>query len=213
MKRTLMTILAALALVAAAPAVAQEPTPAPSPTAPTITLTAEQFAALVAKTSAGPAAAPAVVQPAAPTSSVNELGLFGFSWSQVGALLLTLFGVVGALWKGAVWVRIQKAVPDAIDAAYWFVERNFGDLEGPQKALVAMGSLYQGLTGHGLLLDSKVAAQANTRWKLLAAANPSTPAPVAPPAKDLAAATAAADVSKQVAGGATAADLLKQAGS
>lgn len=189
MRPMLLCLCLLFLAVPATSALADEPQAATAAVAPApslVTMRAEDLAALVRAAQPASVAAP-VVAPAV----VSETGVFGLGWGTIGGGLMALFALVGAVWKSRTWSRVQKAVPDLIDASYWFVERNFSDLPGPQKALVAMGSLYQGLTGHGLLLDPKLEARAATRWQLLAEQNktPAAPAPAA-----LAGAQAAAQV-------------------
>lgn len=199
-KTLFLTIVAACLL--ALPVLADEPQPALVVAGvPTVTLTADQFAQLVAKTAAGaPAPTPAK------TSAISETSVFGISWATIGSILAAILGAVFMFWKGSVATRVQKALPDLMDAAYWFVERNFGDLDGPAKAMIAMGKLYEGMTGHGFVLDPKAIATAQTRWSLLAEKNkerqfePPAPADLAKAQAAASAATApgsAADLANQ----------------
>jgi hypothetical protein len=178
MPRIPLQIAVLVALLAAAPALAQQSPPLPAPSAPSVTLTAEQFQMLVAKTVAGPIA-PAAVAPATVTTTtttpgfISAEGIAGFSWYQiVGFLIAGALSLLGAISGGkylAVGQRVKNVFSSAVEYAYWEAERDFKDLSGEQKFSAAMGLLYQQLQGHGIPLDPGLGAQAATMFAKMAA--------------------------------------------
>ncbi len=227
MKRTLMTLLAALAIVASVPALAQQnPVPAPTPTAGTVTLTTEQFQALLAKTVAGPVAAPAAApapDPAKP-AVVSAAGILGMDWGTFGSMVVGLiFALLGIIKGGQYLVvakRVRTALHDVAEAAYLITEKDFGDLPGAEKWKMSFALAAQIFADeHGVeALPAGTAGKLSTIWKKMAAA-PKPAAPVVtnvvtPPvdpgkkAADAAAAEAARDVATP---GKTALEIAKEA--
>lgn len=211
MKRTLV-LAAIIAASLVSQGAAAQGTPAPSATAPTVTLTTDQFAALVAKTVAGPAApVPVVVTPPA---TISSEGVLGFSWAQLAAGLGTIALLVFGLFKQAGAAKAKEMVIAAAEGAWHIAERAgaiYG-LDGATKGALALEAFIEAMGGKTTKDQVDVARQL---WKGQSAKEGlKTDVAVvsSPPAKDLAAATAAADTSAKLAGGATATDLLKQAG-
>jgi hypothetical protein len=214
MKRFALLSILALVLTSATTAQADPAPPgaalAPAPAA-SVTMPAAEFNALIAKVGSP---APTTAATILPTIAQDTTpGLFGFSWYQIiGYLvtgLLSLFGII----KGGQWLtyakRAKAVLSDAIACAYWMAERNFSDLSGEQKAAAAMGLLYQQLEGHGIPLDPKLGAQAETVWAKMAAEHGAKADAIAAPAPAAAAQAAAeAEVARKVAQGATATDVL-----
>lgn len=181
MKRTMMTLLAALAIVASVPALAQQaPAPAPTPSAPTVTLTTEQFQALLAKTVAGPVAAPAP-EPANP-AVVSAAGILGMDWGTFGSMVVGLiFALLGIIKGGQYLVvakRVRTALHDVAEAAYLITEKDFGDLPGAEKWKMSFALAAQIFADeHGVeALPAGTAGKLSTIWKKMAAA----PKPAAP---------------------------------
>lgn len=200
MKRTLQVLVIALTLIVAATVVAQ-PAPEPQPSAPTVTLSVEQFAALVAKTAAGAAPVAAVVAPA--PAAVSADGILGFSWATIfgglGSLLVLLFG----LFKGAGWIKARQMVLAAAEGAWHIAERAGAiyELDGATKGALALEAFIKALGGSA---TAPQIASARALWEAQSAK--AGLAEVAP--AQLAAAQAAAQVA---APGATATDLADKA--
>lgn len=203
MRRVIALSVLAAVFALALPALAQQPEPAPSASAPAVTMSADQFAALVAKTTAG---APAPEQPAK-TATLSQ-GILGMSWETIGAMVGALAALIFGLFKTASAVKAKQMVVASAEGAWHIAERAGAiyELPGAVKLALALQAFIEAMGGS---VQASQVEQAKLIWKAQSAkAGLSS----APSAKDAGAAEAEAAVAKAAAGGASAADLLKQAG-
>lgn len=203
MRRIVALSVLAAVFALALPALAQQPEPSPSASAPAVTLSADQFAALVAKTTAG---APAPEQPAK-TATLSQ-GILGMSWETIGAMVGALAALIFGLFKTAGAVKAKQMVVASAEGAWHIAERAGAiyELPGAVKLALALQAFIDAMGGS---VQASQVEQAKLIWKAQSAKAGLS----APSAKDAGAAEADAAVAKAAAGGASAADLLKQAGS
>lgn len=175
MKNPLILVLALAACLFALPALADESQPAPVVAgAPTVTLTADQFATLVAKTTAGTPSAAAPAKAAA----ISAEGVLGVTWSTIagwlGALALMIFG----LFKSTGAIRARQMLVAAAEGAWHIAERAGAiyELDGATKGAIALEAFIKAMGGS---VNAAQVTTARTLWESQSA-KAGLAAPVAP---------------------------------